>query len=189
MSAPSRRGACATPRMCSSRRTSWREFAASGSRGSTAIPTRICRPVGLSPAEIAALTDWLVARIGYRYDLRNVVDLARYFLPTPPVPTRFRRRLIALGSGDPTRAICSTLAAQAFQLIGYPILPEIEQRPAPTLDCPDCREAVHHIRHFSLYAPRDFDVSPYFAVVKPTLERGFDFHGLVWAPEAAPAAG
>ena len=32
-------------------------------------------------------------------------------------------RMIALGSGDPTRAICSTMIAQAFGLVHYPILP------------------------------------------------------------------
>ena len=44
-------------------------------------------------------------------DLKNVFDLARYLFPVPPVPSRLRRRLIALGSGDPTRAICSTVIA------------------------------------------------------------------------------
>jgi len=38
-----------------------------------------------------------------------------------------------------------------------------------------------HIRHHSLFAPRDFDISPYFRVVKPTLEIGFDFRALHWA--------
>jgi hypothetical protein len=33
-----------------------------------------------------------------------------------------------------------------------------------------------------LFPPRDFDVSPYFEVIKPTIERGFDFHALTWAP-------
>jgi hypothetical protein len=32
-----------------------------------------------------------------------------------------------------------------------------------------------------LYVPRDFDVSPYFQIVKPTLEVGFDHHFLTWA--------
>ncbi len=30
------------------------------------------------------------------------------------------------------------------------------------------------------YDPRDFDVSPYFRIVKPRLEQGFDFHDLDW---------
>jgi hypothetical protein len=32
-----------------------------------------------------------------------------------------------------------------------------------------------HIREHGLYTPRDFDVSPFFEVVKPTIEAGFDF--------------
>uniref|UniRef100_UPI0019540036 hypothetical protein n=1 Tax=Escherichia coli TaxID=562 RepID=UPI0019540036 len=69
--------------------------------------------VSLVEQERRAIADFAIARIGHCYDLRNVIDLARYLLPTPPVPVRLRRRMIALGSGDPTRAICSTLIAQA----------------------------------------------------------------------------
>lgn len=153
----------------------------------TQVPTRICRPVGLNEAERQALVAFVLARIGERYDLRNVIDLARYLLPTPPVPVRLRRKMIALGSGEPTRAICSTLIAQAYQAIDYPILPIIEERPRPTAICPACTEEVLHIRNYSLFTPRDFDVSPYFEIVKPRLAEGFDFRHLVWDRDLAPA--
>lgn len=143
--------------------------------------TRICRPIGLMPSEIDRVVGYAVARLGYRYDLRNVWDLARYLLPTPPVPQRFRRRMLSLGSGDPTRAICSTLIAQAFQSIQYPILPVVSTASRDSPDCPACVDEILQLRHHSLFAPRDFDVSPYFAVVKPTLAQGFDFHKLQWA--------
>ena len=52
---------------------------------------RICRPVGLSTEEIAAVVDYARSRIGHAYDLANVVDLARYLCPTPPVPVSWRR--------------------------------------------------------------------------------------------------
>ena len=142
--------------------------------------TRICRPVGLSAAERKAVCDAAIGRIGHRYDLRNVFDLARFLLPHPPVPARFRRRLIALGSGDPTRAICSTLIAQAFESIGYPVLPDVAYHLASSPTAADGMAEVLHLRHHSLYAPRDFDVSPYFEVVKPTIAMGFDFHALTW---------
>ena len=35
------------------------------------------------------------------------------------------------------------------------------------------RDEILHIRHHSLYTPRDFDLSPFFRVVKPTIERNF----------------
>lgn len=145
---------------------------------------RVCRPVGLNAAEIESLVAHAMARLGQQYDLKNVVDLARYLLPTPPVPVRWRRRMLALGSGDPTRAICSTLIAQAFQSVRYPILPIIENVPSSDPMCPGCMEEILHVRHHSLFAPRDFDVSPYFAVIKPTLESGFDHHALAWHREA-----
>ena len=37
---------------------------------------------------------------------------------------------------------------------------------------------ILHIRHHSLFAPRDFDLSPYFKIVKPTIEFGFDYRKL-----------
>jgi hypothetical protein len=40
---------------------------------------------------------------------------------------------------------------------------------------------ILHIRHYSLFAPRDFDISPYFAIVKPTIEAGFDYRKVDWA--------
>ena len=150
---------------------------------------RICRPVALSAADRAALVAFAVARIGTGYDVRNVVDLARYLLPMPPVPIRFRRRMIALGSGSPTQTICSTLIAQAFEAVRYPILPDIQELPAEEdeSDRAEFAREVLSIRHHSLYTPRDFDISPYFQVVKPTIEAGFDYHAVTWRVDA-PAA-
>ena len=93
--------------------------------------------------------------------------------------------MLALGSGDPTRVICSTRIAQAFQSVGYPILPRVEQ--LSEKECENCRETVReilHIRHHSLFTPRDFDVSPYFEIIKPTIERGFDHKQLSWSDKA-----
>ncbi len=135
------------------------------------------------------LIAYAVSSIGHRYDMKNVFDLARYLFPTPPVPVRWRRRMIAFGSGDPSRAICSTLIAQAFESVRYPILPEVTFEKLDDPACNDCYREILHIRHYSLYTPRDFDISPYFEVVKPTLLQGFDFHRVVWAdgPVAVPA--
>lgn len=143
-----------------------------------ALHTRICRPVGLTSEEIRRVLDFALARVGHRYDVKHILDLARFLWPTPPVPIRFRRRLLALGSGDPTRAICSALIAEAFHGVGYPVLPTARLLPPrDPAAAADYREALH-IRHHSLFTPRDFDVSPYFEIVKPTLAQGFDPHRL-----------
>jgi hypothetical protein len=155
------------------------------------MDTRICRPVGLSGEDVGRVIDYAVARIGHRYDMKNVLDLARYLFPTPPVPARWRRRLLALGSGDPSRAICSTLIAQAFNALRYPILPEVTLERNGDAARTDCIQEVMHIRDHSLYTPRDFDISPYFEVVKPALARGFDYRRLAWAEDfsAEPVTG
>jgi hypothetical protein len=87
---------------------------------------RVCRPASLTLEDKARVCQYAIERIGHRYDLKNVIDLARYLLPVPPVPVYWRRRMLALGSGSPTQAICSTLIARAFQSVRYPILPRIE---------------------------------------------------------------
>jgi hypothetical protein len=158
-------------------------------RGVTAVPirkfahlnTRICRPMGLSVEDRERVCRYIIVRLGNTYDLKNIIDLARYLLPVPPVPVRWRRRMLALGSGDPTRAICSGLIAQAFQSVRYPILPRIERHEdAGTHGDYTVREVLH-IRHYSLFAPRDFDISPFFQVIKPEANDGFLYRDLVWA--------
>jgi hypothetical protein len=158
--------------------------------GAVAVPlskyasynTRICRPVGLTLEDRARVVDFMVKRLGLKYDMRNVVDLVRYLFPTPPVPVRWRRRMMSLGSGEPTRAICSTLIAQAFQTVRYPILPKIQREPGTHKPMhPYSRREILMIRHHSLFAPRDFDLSPYFEIIKPTIERGFDYRTVKWA--------
>jgi permuted papain-like amidase YaeF/Yiix C92 family enzyme len=152
--------------------------------------TRICRPVGLTDAEKKQVICFAATRIGRKYDTRHVFDLARYLCPTPPVPVRWRRRMIALGSGDPTRTICSTLIAQAFHSVPYPILPRIERLPEQQrIESAYARDEILHIRHHSLFAPRDFDLSPYFQIVKPTIETAFDPHKLTWADRQAQGSG
>jgi hypothetical protein len=153
---------------------------------------RICRAVSLTELDTQTIIDFVTSRIGHQYDKRNIIDLARYLLPTPPVPQRFRRSLLEFGSGDPTKAICSTLVAQAFQSIKYPILPlqadEIEPRLNPN-DSGQKTSFIHYLsrkrkgltpRHYSHYTPRDFDLSPYFEVVKPTISAGFNYKNIKW---------
>jgi hypothetical protein len=89
--------------------------------------------------------------------------------------------MIAFGSGDPTRIICSALIAQAFEVVRYPILPKVT-----TAGTRRARREILHIRDSSLYMPRDFDISPYFEIVKPTIVHGFDYLSLHWADRPKP---
>lgn len=144
------------------------------------LHVRLCRPIGLTSADAARVVDYVCSRLGDRYDLKNVFDLARYLLPMPPVPSRWRRRMLALGSGDPTRAICSSLIVEAFQSVHFPVLPLITSIPDASGDCAECVREQLHIRHHSLFVPLDFDVSPYFVIIKPNMVNGFDYRTLRW---------
>lgn len=140
--------------------------------------TRICRPIGLTDEDRARVCTYAAERIGFEYDVKNILDLMRFLIPLP-VPQRWRRRMMSMCSGHPTRIICSALTAQAFEHVRYPILPKVTRSEA-------ARQELLEIRHSSLYAPRDFDISPYFALVKPTVERGFDYRAMQWADQALP---
>ena len=116
---------------------------------------RICRPIFLNEKNKKILINYLVKKIGSKYDLRNIFDLLRYIYPNPPVPKKFRRNLIGIGASDPTKAICSTLIAEAFKEINHPILP-FKDKFTPVI-----------LRHPTFCLPRDFDISPFFQIIKP----------------------
>jgi hypothetical protein len=126
--------------------------------------TRVCRPVGLSYEDRTTVCRYAINRIGFGYDTKNILDLMRFLIPLP-VPQRWRRRMIA----------------QAFDTVRYPILPKITRAGSR-----QARREILHIRDSSLYMPRDFDISPYFEIVKPTIVRGFDYTTLHWADRQKP---
>jgi hypothetical protein len=146
----------------------------------TSFHTRVCRPVGLSEEDREEVANFMIKRLGIEYDVKNILDLLRYLFPAP-IPARYRRQMLSFGSGVPTKVICSGLIAQAFEHVRYPILPRIE-----LVESKEKRREILHIRHHSLYMPRDFDISPYFRVVKPTIELGFNYRELRWANRPLP---
>lgn len=81
------------------------------------------------------------------------------------------------------------MIAQAFQSIHYPILPIVELTEDAEASSRAHQHVVReilHVRNSALYVPRDFDISPYFAVVKPTIAIGFDFHEFDWTGDPPP---
>jgi len=163
---------------------------------------RICRPHRLSPADLKVVIETALASVGRTYDLKNVFDLARYFLPVSLVPARLRRHALRFGSGDPTRAICSSMIAECFDAVRFPIIPQIEPLPPDYPASPAPRRRIRHlmlrtaVAPFGLYrmispsfvTPRDFDLSPYFEIIKFNLiaDYHFDYHRINWATEGQP---
>jgi len=165
---------------------------------------RVCRPFNLAAADLAEVMDEAIRSVGDTYDLRNVIDLARYFLPVSLVPARFRRRALQFGSGEPTRVICSSVIASSFNRVKFPIVPKYEQLPPEAAPVAAPRRKLWPIgskttgalqygvlRMVSptLITPRDFDLSPYFEIVKFNIIENmrFDYRKILWADDAPPA--
>lgn len=156
---------------------------------------RICRPHNLRKDHLQRIFDEVIGQLGYEYDLQNVFDLARYFLPVSIVPRRFRRKALHFGSGLPTQVICSSMIAAAFDNVGFPVLPQITAQPGKTLTHRSWRERFFSSANgaqsrfifrrppHTLVTPRDFDLSPYFEIVKFNVieSRRFDYSKIVWA--------
>ena len=73
--------------------------------------TRICRPVGLAPGDVANVVALALARLGHRYDLKNVLDLCPHAGLRPIlVPDHFIHNLIFI-SATPLRVVSEIRAA------------------------------------------------------------------------------
>ena len=119
---------------------------------------RICRPDGISADDAQQVLGYAIRRLGNDYDLRQLLDLARFLLPWSIFPRRWRSSLFQHNAGDATRTVCSTLLAEAFSEVDFPILPFIDRGEDGSLRL--------FKRNPKLFAPRDFDYSPYFSIIK-----------------------
>ena len=43
-----------------------------------------------------------------------------------------------------------------------------------------CYKDILHLRNYSPYTARDFDISPYFQIIKPERPADFDYRALHW---------
>ena len=119
---------------------------------------RICRPKGLSPEDTHKVVRYAINKLGNDYDIRHLLDLARFMLPYSFIPRRWRSTLFSHNAGIQTRTVCSTMIGEAFQSVRFPILPFAEKTPD---------NKIHlYQRNPRLLTPRDFDFSPYFDIVK-----------------------
>ncbi len=119
---------------------------------------RICRPKGLAYKDSQQAINFAISRIGLHYDVRQVLDLARFIFPWALWPRRWRSSLFAHNAGRPTRTVCSTMIAEAFAYIQFPVLPLVRQV--------NENEVQLFRRNPKLCTPKDFDYSPYFEIIK-----------------------
>lgn len=119
---------------------------------------RICRPKNLSPHDAQQVIAYAINQIGLDYDVRQILDLLRFMFPYSFLPRRWRSSLFAKNAGNPTRTVCSTMIAEAFHAVKFPILPFAEKTENGKIRL--------FQRNPRLYTPKDFDYSPYFDIIK-----------------------
>ncbi len=143
---------------------------------------RICRPREIARADAQAVINYCIGHLGHDYDVRQLLDLARFLFPYNVLPRRWRSSLFAHNAGAPTRTVCSSLLARAFSSVRYPVLPVLREDNNGSIQL--------QRRNFKLFTPADFDYSPYFDVIKyPVMS--FDdlaiYHRLPWDESAVLA--
>lgn len=137
---------------------------------------RLCRPRGLSYADARRVATYALLRLGADYNVRQILDLARFLVPWWAfLPRRWHSSLFERHHQEPTRLICSTMIARAFNRVRFPVLPLVVEKAG---------RPVLLERSARLITPSDFDHSPYFDVIKyPLLGRddiGF-YRTLPWS--------
>ena len=157
---------------------------------------RVCRASGLSRTDQMKVACYVIKRLGTEYNVRQLADLARFMFPYGILPRKWRSTLFEHNAGPETKIVCSTLIADAFQAVKFPVLPIVSEDSAG--------ESRLFKRNPKLFAPSDFDISPYFDVLKfPKQvmdEKGSYFqlpswsnskqryyHRLPWAQDEVPA--
>jgi hypothetical protein len=144
---------------------------------------RLCRPKGLSLIDAQRLIDHAVSHLGRTYDIRHNVDLARFLLPWSFMPKKWRSSLFEQHTGTATKEICSSMIAEAFDSVNFPILPIMRQNQQ--------QQITISSRNPKLFTPSDFDYSPFFDIIKYPLfqlEEPGIYHHLPWQerPSSSP---
>ena len=119
---------------------------------------RICRPRGLLRSDVTKVISVSMEHLGAKYDVLQVFDLARFLLPWSFIPKRWRSSLFQYSPGTPTKTVCSTMIAEAFGRVKFPILPLIKVDNEGSIQL--------YQRNPKLFTPKDFDYSPYFEIIK-----------------------
>ena len=120
---------------------------------------RIARPIGLSEMDARKIAGFMASHLGDSYDVKQLLDLARFLVPWWTfVPRKWQSSLFEHNAGQATKNVCSSLIAEAFSRVGFPVLPLVEKSAEGRLR--------FYRRNPKLFTPRDFDYSPFFKILK-----------------------
>jgi len=135
---------------------------------------RLCRPSRLSHKDSLQVVRYAASHIGLDYDVRQIFDLMRFLLPWYVLPRRCASTLFKRSAERPARTVCSTMIAESFAHVNFPILPLVKLT--------DQGRTQLFRRNPRLCTPSDFDYSPYFEIIKYPFMDFYheEYHLLPW---------
>ena len=119
---------------------------------------RICRPIGITQSDVQRVILYALKAVGKPYNVRQLMDLARFLLPWTILPRRWGSSLFETSEGEAESGICSSIIAEAFDSVRFPIRPYAKADKIQGLEL--------FPRNPNLFVPKDFDFSPYFEIIK-----------------------
>ncbi|MEE4363077.1 MAG: YiiX/YebB-like N1pC/P60 family cysteine hydrolase [Desulfotignum sp.] len=148
---------------------------------------RICRPFGILETDLKQVIDQVTGKLGMHYDDQNILAIAAMALQAIFRPLNKLSLKACLGNCNDYQVICSGMLAQAFQHVGYPIVPAMTPR---TYKSSRKAQAAYDdtnpygggliMRHYTQITPGDFDLSPNFEIIKYNIlgNVSFDYKSL-----------
>ena len=121
---------------------------------------RICRPRGIAHSDAISVTEFALRHLGHSYNMRHFFDLGRFLLNSIFFPSHLGSSLFTKDPDNSASEICSTMIANAYRSIDFPILPKIVYETKTKYGF-----KLRH-RNPKLFTPSDFDYSPYFDIIK-----------------------
>ncbi|MDA3790996.1 MAG: YiiX/YebB-like N1pC/P60 family cysteine hydrolase [Desulfobacula sp.] len=146
---------------------------------------RLCRPYGILDSDLRYVIEQVIGSLGMRYDDQNIMAIALMAVQALWRPKNNHTLRACLGNCNDFQVICSGMIAQAFQSVGYPIVPAL--LPQSSKDAFDENNPYGGgliMRHYTQVTPKDFDLSPNFEVIKYNImgDIRFDYKSL-WAKQ------
>jgi len=142
---------------------------------------RLCRPYGILDSDLRKVIEKVTGSLGMHYDDQNIAAIALMVLQALWRPINKRTIRACLGNCNDFQVICSGMIAQAFQSVGYPIVPALlPQSPKDAFNDNNPYGGGLIMRHYSQIMPKDFDLSPNFEVIKCNIRETilFDYKSL-----------
>lgn len=138
---------------------------------------RLCRPYGITESDVNQVLGQLIGKLGMHY----VLAIAMMALNSVWKPRSNHMIRACLGNCNDYEVICSGMIAQAFQSVGYPIVPALAPRANNdgfSGENPYGGGLI--MRHYTQITPKDFDLSPNFEIIKFNIigTSNFDYKSL-----------